>query len=349
VTRNIISARPLSCATFSSAAINSTSLRCIPRFRRRGRRRSTPASSTRRLRVSRGAAGSEGGAVLGVYGPRGQKAGNRRFAPGRKVGAREKLDFIAADPRFWRLSLVSASGLDRSGKPMPFYASTTCRCIRCTRWVIPASAVNACHHRGGPGESPRAGRWRHLRRMDGASPVYCGINFNEGSESERRLRLGERRILQPTTMTTLPPWQHLAGIVTNLGGDGHDGAAFLTGLAQAMRSPLVADRRKAEVHFDGVVILPSARFASTTWAMASSAAPPSLRPRSRRRPATTPPKRAAAAPPFPRRVPPPSPPKTRNTGSPPARVLHFRANTLQLAPPSYPKNEEIHTGIVRRA
>lgn len=33
-----------------------------------------------------------------------------------------------------------------------------------------------------PGESPRAGRWRHLRQPDGEpSPQYCGVNFSDGS------------------------------------------------------------------------------------------------------------------------------------------------------------------------
>ncbi len=33
-----------------------------------------------------------------------------------------------------------------------------------------------------PGESPRAGRWRHLRQPDGEpGPQYCGVNFSDGS------------------------------------------------------------------------------------------------------------------------------------------------------------------------
>lgn len=32
-----------------------------------------------------------------------------------------------------------------------------------------------------PGEDERAGRWRHLRVLDGPAPQYCGINFSDGS------------------------------------------------------------------------------------------------------------------------------------------------------------------------
>lgn len=32
-----------------------------------------------------------------------------------------------------------------------------------------------------PGEDERAGRWRHLRAQDTSGPVYCGINFSDGS------------------------------------------------------------------------------------------------------------------------------------------------------------------------
>lgn len=32
-----------------------------------------------------------------------------------------------------------------------------------------------------PGEDPRAGRWRHLREMDGDGPRYCNIIFSDGA------------------------------------------------------------------------------------------------------------------------------------------------------------------------
>lgn len=46
------------------------------------------------------------------------------------------------------------------------YPSIGCQC--CTTPVM-------------EGESPRDGRWRHLREDGGKGPMYCGINFTDGS------------------------------------------------------------------------------------------------------------------------------------------------------------------------
>jgi len=93
-------------------------------------------------------------------------------------GRRKELNFIAPDPRIdgyrlypladWTDAMVDEL-LAETGFPVhPLHAqrypSIGCEC--CTTPV-------AAH------ESPRAGRWRHLRRPD-AQPAYCGINYNEG-------------------------------------------------------------------------------------------------------------------------------------------------------------------------
>ena len=44
----------------------------------------------------------------------------------------------------------------------------------------PSIGCQCCTTPVAPGESPRAGRWRHLRQADD-QPQYCGINFTDGS------------------------------------------------------------------------------------------------------------------------------------------------------------------------
>jgi phosphoadenosine phosphosulfate reductase len=44
----------------------------------------------------------------------------------------------------------------------------------------PSIGCACCTTPVAPGESPRAGRWRHLRK-DGDGPQFCGINFTDGS------------------------------------------------------------------------------------------------------------------------------------------------------------------------
>lgn len=46
---------------------------------------------------------------------------------------------------------------------------------------FPSIGCECCTTPVGPGEDERAGRWRHLRGEDGKGPMYCGINFTDGS------------------------------------------------------------------------------------------------------------------------------------------------------------------------
>lgn len=95
-------------------------------------------------------------------------------------GARGRLAAVAEDPRFggyrvhpivdWDDAAVDAylAAHDVPVNPLHgrCYPSIGCQC--CT------TAVR-------PDEDDRAGRWRHLREGEGAGPVYCGINFSDGS------------------------------------------------------------------------------------------------------------------------------------------------------------------------
>jgi len=45
---------------------------------------------------------------------------------------------------------------------------------------FPSIGCQVCTTPVAPGEDPRAGRWRHLRK-EGEGPRYCGINFTDGS------------------------------------------------------------------------------------------------------------------------------------------------------------------------
>jgi len=103
--------------------------------------------------------------------------GGLRRAEGK---ARAQLDFVSVDPRFngyrlnpildWSEEMVDAylqehdvptHTLHESG-----YPSVGCQC--CTTPVR-------------TGEDARAGRWRHLRGEDDSGPVYCELNFSDGS------------------------------------------------------------------------------------------------------------------------------------------------------------------------
>lgn len=45
----------------------------------------------------------------------------------------------------------------------------------------PSIGCACCTTPVAPGEDERAGRWRHLRDVDGQGPLYCGINYTDGS------------------------------------------------------------------------------------------------------------------------------------------------------------------------
>lgn len=45
----------------------------------------------------------------------------------------------------------------------------------------PSIGCQPCTTPVAPGEPARAGRWRHLRTEEGEQPLFCGINFGDGS------------------------------------------------------------------------------------------------------------------------------------------------------------------------
>ncbi|MDN3513064.1 MAG: phosphoadenylyl-sulfate reductase [Candidatus Brocadia sp.] len=48
------------------------------------------------------------------------------------------------------------------------------------RQNYPSIGCECCTTPVGPGEDPRAGRWRHLAALDDGEPKYCKINFSDG-------------------------------------------------------------------------------------------------------------------------------------------------------------------------
>lgn len=94
--------------------------------------------------------------------------------------ARANLDIFSADPRFggyklnpildWTEEMVDTYLEEHNIPihPLHFegYPSVGCQC--CTTSIE-------------PGEDERAGRWRHLRDETGSGPVYCDLNFSDGS------------------------------------------------------------------------------------------------------------------------------------------------------------------------
>jgi phosphoadenosine phosphosulfate reductase len=94
--------------------------------------------------------------------------------------ARANLDILSKDPRFggyrlnpildWSEEMVDEYLLEHEipTHPLHFegYPSVGCQC--CT------TAVKA-------GEDARAGRWRHLRDEGEGGPIYCDLNFSDGS------------------------------------------------------------------------------------------------------------------------------------------------------------------------
>lgn len=95
-------------------------------------------------------------------------------------GRRAKIEVLEADPRFGGYKLnplldwsdgrldeyIAAHDVLVHPLHAENYPSIGCAC--CTTPVL-------------PGEDPRAGRWRHLRDLEGQGPQYCGINFSDGS------------------------------------------------------------------------------------------------------------------------------------------------------------------------
>lgn len=103
--------------------------------------------------------------------------GGLRWAEG---GARKRSDYLSEDPRFsgYKLNPILDWTDDQTDEYLhehnipvhPLhscgYPSIGCQC--CTTPVM-------------PDEDRRAGRWRHLRKHGEDAPVYCRINYSEGS------------------------------------------------------------------------------------------------------------------------------------------------------------------------
>lgn len=104
-------------------------------------------------------------------------AGGRRRAEG---GKRAHTQPLARDPRIDGYSLSPL--FDWTDESIDAYVKSS---------NVPVHALHArCYPSIGcypcttpvrPGESPRAGRWRHLREEEtDTGPAYCGINFTDG-------------------------------------------------------------------------------------------------------------------------------------------------------------------------
>jgi len=103
--------------------------------------------------------------------------GGLRKAEGK---ARANLEIISTDPRFggyrlnpildWTEEMVDKYIQEHKVPTHPLhskgYASIGCQC--CTTPVV-------------EGEDARAGRWRHLRENGDTGPIYCDLNFSDGS------------------------------------------------------------------------------------------------------------------------------------------------------------------------
>jgi phosphoadenosine phosphosulfate reductase len=94
-------------------------------------------------------------------------------------GARGGLGPVGFDPRLgvptyhplfdWTFEDVDAYTAEHDLPVHALYAQDylSIGCAPCTTPVL-------------PGEDRRAGRWRHLRTVDGQKPVYCNINYSDG-------------------------------------------------------------------------------------------------------------------------------------------------------------------------
>lgn len=81
-----------------------------------------------------------------------------------------RIDGYALHPLFdWDLSKVK-DYVEKHDVPVhPLHAQS-----------YPSIGCQVCTTPVQPGESPRAGRWRHLREPGKDGPLYCGINFGDG-------------------------------------------------------------------------------------------------------------------------------------------------------------------------
>lgn len=93
-------------------------------------------------------------------------------------GRRKQLKFVMPDPRIdgyvlhplldWTDEMLSEFIQQNEVPIHPLHAQN-----------YPSIGCQCCTTPVGPGEDPRAGRWRHLRTGD-EQPSYCGINFTDG-------------------------------------------------------------------------------------------------------------------------------------------------------------------------
>ncbi len=98
-------------------------------------------------------------------------------------GARREIEPVALDPHLdcrvfhplfdWTLADVEHYTLKHDLPTHPLYEQgyASIGCMPCTTPIR-------------PGESPRAGRWRHLQADRGDKPTYCGVNFSDGARKE---------------------------------------------------------------------------------------------------------------------------------------------------------------------
>ena len=104
-------------------------------------------------------------------------------------GAREEIASVSFDPRLdcrvfhplfdWSLEDVDRYSFDHNLPTHPLYEKgfASIGCSPCTTPVL-------------PGEDCRAGRWRHLRSLNGDKPSYCGVNFGDNTQMVRETVLG---------------------------------------------------------------------------------------------------------------------------------------------------------------
>ena len=95
-------------------------------------------------------------------------------------GARGNLKPLQPDPRFDGHALLPL--FDWSDERMTAYLKAHDVPVHpLHEQGYPSIGCQVCTTPVGPGENPRAGRWRHLREAGDDGPQYCNINFSDGS------------------------------------------------------------------------------------------------------------------------------------------------------------------------
>jgi phosphoadenosine phosphosulfate reductase len=93
-------------------------------------------------------------------------------------GRRKQLKFVMPDPRIDGYVLHPL--LDWTDDALTEFIKTNEVPVHSLHdQNYPSIGCQCCTTPVAPGEDPRAGRWRHLRK-EGEQPAYCGINFTDG-------------------------------------------------------------------------------------------------------------------------------------------------------------------------